>query len=144
VLPAQSVKLCFEFFETSLDFELIVSVGKPYSRASESVRKLVTSVYMIVWSFADIQLYQYLKGAGTKSACIDETQKNGGGRSMLIQVSYTDDKYDFVKDFMLETLLASGSIAKFRRTTGWVQVGVDPIRKARPSVPYSGPDRRAS
>jgi hypothetical protein len=63
---------------------------------------------------------------------------------MLIQVNYTDDRYDFVKDFMLETLISSGAIAKFRRTTGWVQVGVDPVRKARPNVPYTGPDRRAS
>jgi hypothetical protein len=61
---------------------------------------------------------------------------------MLIQVNYTDDRYDFVKDFMLETLIASGAIAKFRRTTGWVQIGVDPVRKARPGAPYSGADRR--
>ncbi len=61
---------------------------------------------------------------------------------MLIHVNYTDDRYDFVKDFMLETLITSGAIAKFRRTTGWVQVGVDPVRNARPSTTYSGPDRR--
>ena len=61
---------------------------------------------------------------------------------MLIQVNYTDDRYDFVKDFMLETLIASGAIAKFRRTTGWVQVGVDPVRKTRSSEPYSGAERR--
>jgi len=63
---------------------------------------------------------------------------------MLIQVNYTDDRYDFVKDFMLETLIASGAIAKFRRTSGWVQVGVDPVRRARPAAPYSGAERRAS
>ena len=61
---------------------------------------------------------------------------------MLIQVNYTDDRYDFVKDFMLETLIASGAIAKFRRTTGWVQVGVDPVRKAQKSAPYAGAERR--
>lgn len=63
---------------------------------------------------------------------------------MLIQVNYTDDRYDFVKDFMLETLIASGAIAKFRRSSGWVQIGVDPIRKARPSSSYQGVERRAS
>lgn len=63
---------------------------------------------------------------------------------MLIQVNYTDDRYDFVKDFMLETLIASGAIAKFRRSSGWVQIGVDPIRKARPSASYQGVERRAS
>ena len=63
---------------------------------------------------------------------------------MLIQVNYTDDKYDFVKDFMLETLIKSGAIAKFRRTTGWVQIGVDPVRQARPNPAYGGPNRRAN
>jgi hypothetical protein len=63
---------------------------------------------------------------------------------MLIQVNYTNDKYDFVKDFMLETLIASGAIAKFRRTTGWVQVGVDPVRSRQPDATYNGPDRRTS
>jgi len=61
---------------------------------------------------------------------------------MLIQVNYTDDRYDFVKDFMLETLIASGAIAKFRRSSGWVTIGVDPVRKPRPISSYHGPERR--
>ena len=63
---------------------------------------------------------------------------------MLIQVNYTNDKYDFVKDFMLETLITSGAISKFRRSSGWVQIGVDPVRAPRASASYNGPDRRAS
>jgi hypothetical protein len=62
---------------------------------------------------------------------------------MLIQVSYKDDKYDYVKDFMLESLIATGAIAKFRRSTGWVQVGVDPVRTMRQGT-YSGAERRAA
>ena len=62
---------------------------------------------------------------------------------MLIQVSYEDDRYDYVKDFMLDALIRSGSIAKFRRSSGWVQVGVDPIRKPQPESRYSGAERRA-
>jgi hypothetical protein len=63
---------------------------------------------------------------------------------MLIQVNYTDDRYDFVKDFMLETLIASGAIAKFRRSSGWVQIGVDPVRKPRTIQGYQGPERRTT
>jgi hypothetical protein len=63
---------------------------------------------------------------------------------MLIQVNYTDDRYDFVKDFMLETLIASGAIAKFRRSSGWVQIGVDPVRKPRTHQGYQGPERRTT
>lgn len=48
---------------------------------------------------------------------------------MLIQVAYDDEKYDYVKDFMLDRLIETGAISKFRRSSGWVRVGVDPIRK---------------
>jgi hypothetical protein len=62
---------------------------------------------------------------------------------MLIQVSYTDDRYDYVKDFMLETLIESGAIARFRRNSGWVRIGVDPIRQGRQiSTGYRGIERR--
>lgn len=60
---------------------------------------------------------------------------------MLIQVSYADEKYDYVKDFMLDKLIETGAIAKFRRSSGWVQIGVDPIRKRR-SENYNGEERR--
>ncbi|QXE92710.1 GSU3473 family protein [Geomonas subterranea] len=60
---------------------------------------------------------------------------------MLIQVNYADDKYDYVKDFMLESLIQSGAISSFRRTSGWVRIGVDPIRAPRRER-YSGVERR--
>jgi hypothetical protein len=63
---------------------------------------------------------------------------------MLIHVNYADDRYDYVKDFMLDSLIESGAIAKFQRSTGWVRVGVDPIRKGRSESGYSGAERRAS
>ncbi|ACH39918.1 MAG: hypothetical protein ACD_55C00158G0002 [uncultured bacterium] len=84
---------------------------------------------------------------------------------MLIQVAYDDEKYDYVKDFMLEKLIDTGAISKFRRSSGWVHVGVDPIRKRttqskaveqgsgseaemrgeveKRSEPYTGIERRA-
>jgi hypothetical protein len=63
---------------------------------------------------------------------------------MLIQVNYADDRYDYVKDFMLEPLIKSGAIAKFRRNSGWVRVGMDPIRKSRADAAYLGAERRAA
>ena len=62
---------------------------------------------------------------------------------MLIQVSYDDNKYDYVKDFMLEQLIQSGSIASFKRRSGWVRIGVDPVRKSR-REPYFGVERRGA
>jgi hypothetical protein len=48
---------------------------------------------------------------------------------MLIHVIRTDNNYDYVKDFMLDLLIASRDILKFKRSSGWVTIGVDPIRK---------------
>ncbi|UPU34700.1 hypothetical protein M1B72_14745 [Geomonas paludis] len=62
---------------------------------------------------------------------------------MLIQVSYDDNKYDYVKDFMLEQLIQSGAIASFRRRSGWVRIGVDPVRTPR-REPYFGVERRGA
>lgn len=62
---------------------------------------------------------------------------------MLIPVRYEDEKYDYVKDFMLEKLIEAGAISRFRRSSGWVRVGVDPIRKQRSSDLYAGVERRA-
>ncbi|MBJ6799842.1 GSU3473 family protein [Geomonas propionica] len=62
---------------------------------------------------------------------------------MLIQVSYDDNKYDYVKDFMLEKLIQSGAIASFKRRSGWVRIGVDPVRAPR-RKPYIGEERRGA
>ena len=47
---------------------------------------------------------------------------------MLIHVIRTDNHYDYVKDFMLDLLIASKEILRFERSSGWVTIGVDPIR----------------
>lgn len=62
---------------------------------------------------------------------------------MLIQVSYDDNKYDYIKDFMLDRLIESGTISGFRRSTGWVRIGTDRIRTQK-REDYPGVDRRAA
>ena len=49
---------------------------------------------------------------------------------MLIPVIYRDNKYDYVKDFMLDLLIDLDKIIKFKRSTGWVTIGVDSIRRS--------------
>lgn len=40
----------------------------------------------------------------------------------------TGDRFDYVKDFMLDSLIeAGGGIAKFLRSSGWVTIGVDRV-----------------
>jgi hypothetical protein len=50
---------------------------------------------------------------------------------MLIQVVYPDNHHDFVKPSMLDSLIETSKIAKFKRSSGWVTIGSDPVRKAR-------------
>ena len=62
---------------------------------------------------------------------------------MLIQVLRTGNSYDYVKDFMLDSLIESKGIVKFRRNTGWVTVGADPIRKNKRDSLFNDTDRIA-
>jgi len=48
---------------------------------------------------------------------------------MLIQVLYPDNRFDFVKDHSLQKLIESGAIAQFRRSSGWVTIGLDSVRQ---------------
>jgi len=50
---------------------------------------------------------------------------------MLIQVNYADNRFDYVKDTVLDHLLNTKEIKRFRRDSGWVTVGVDPLRQTR-------------
>lgn len=50
---------------------------------------------------------------------------------MLIQIMFPDNHHDFVKPGMLDSLIDLHKIAKFKRSTGWVTIGIDPVRKTR-------------
>jgi hypothetical protein len=50
---------------------------------------------------------------------------------VLIRVKYLDYGYDMVKKNVLDILIDSNKVVEFKRATGWVRVGVDPIRKTR-------------
>jgi len=56
---------------------------------------------------------------------------------MLIHVVRKGNHYDYVKDFMLDSLIESRGIVKFKRSTGWVTIGIDPIRCHRRNGPLS-------
>ena len=61
---------------------------------------------------------------------------------MLIHIIRTGNHYDYVKDFILDTLIESQTIVKFKRATGWVTIGADPIRASRRDCAFYGNDRR--
>jgi len=59
---------------------------------------------------------------------------------MLIRVVYENEKYDFVKPFILDELLYLNKIKKFHRINGWVDPNIDKIRGT--GGYYRGPERR--
>lgn len=63
---------------------------------------------------------------------------------MLIQVEYYNNKFDFVKNTQLDSLLEKQKIHRFKRSSGWVTVGIDPIRTKRDGLNfYYYPERRS-
>lgn len=48
---------------------------------------------------------------------------------MIIPVKYSDGTIDRVQSMLLDTLILSGAITRFKRNSGWVIIGQDPIRK---------------
>jgi len=62
---------------------------------------------------------------------------------MLVQVNWTNNRYDYVKDFMLDSLIEAGVVARFLRSSGWVTIGVDPIRVSSSQQQYEGGERRS-
>lgn len=62
---------------------------------------------------------------------------------MLVQVNWTNNRYDYVKDFMLDSLIEAGVVARFLRSSGWVTIGVDPVRSSSSQQQYEGGERRS-
>lgn len=61
---------------------------------------------------------------------------------MMIRIRYPDGRFDMVKATRLDDLIESEEIEGFRRVTGWVVLGKDPVRgQGLPGI-YSGPERR--
>jgi hypothetical protein len=55
-----------------------------------------------------------------------------------IKVIFNDDSAGYVKEHQLNVLITSGRIKSFLRSTGWVRVGIDPVRE----IKFKGADRR--
>ncbi len=63
---------------------------------------------------------------------------------MTIQVELTDGTLCRVVPKGLDLLLNRNIVKRFRRSSGWAVVGVDPIRYPAAKTSYSGPERRNS
>ena len=52
-----------------------------------------------------------------------------------------DNHYDYVNDFMLDGLIKSKQIVKFKNNTEWVKVGATPIKIKKPDRVFNGANR---
>jgi hypothetical protein len=55
---------------------------------------------------------------------------------MLIPILRTNNYYDFVKGFLLDSLLEAKQVLKFKRKSGWVVIGNDVIRQQNRKSQY--------
>jgi hypothetical protein len=61
---------------------------------------------------------------------------------MPIGVIYNNNKRGTVEDYLLDDLIKDERIKAFRRSTGWVRIGRDPIRKMWHESAFDGQERR--
>jgi len=59
---------------------------------------------------------------------------------MLIHVRYKDSSFDYVNNKLLQELIDSQRIVGFMRSSGWVDVNKDPIRKSIRRPVYEPPE----
>jgi len=62
---------------------------------------------------------------------------------MVIRIVYKDNVHDYVNDVLLDRFLDAGKIARFQRRTGWVTVGMDPVRTSKQTA-LRGAERRTA
>lgn len=63
----------------------------------------------------------------------------------LVSVVYLDGTLSVVSNDVLDVLIATGRIERFKRADGWVDVTADNarLRDYRETSDYAGPERRA-
>ncbi|PLX78142.1 MAG: hypothetical protein C0615_04085 [Desulfuromonas sp.] len=60
---------------------------------------------------------------------------------MMVRVMYHDGMTEMVRPPVLQHLIRTGKIHKFRRSDGWAILGVDPMRTKK-EFDYRGQERR--
>lgn len=61
---------------------------------------------------------------------------------MTIQVELNDGTLCRVVPKGLDLLLNKNLVKRFRRSSGWAVVGIDPVRYQPINISYTGPERR--
>jgi hypothetical protein len=71
-----------------------------------------------------------------------EEEESWEDKGMLIGVIYKNNKRGMIDEYQLDDLIREGKINAFRRSSGWVKIGHDPIREKWKPSKYNGQERR--
>ena len=63
-------------------------------------------------------------------------------KGMMIGVIYKNNKRGMIDEYLLDDMIKEGKINAFRRSSGWVKIGHDPIRERWKPSKYNGQERR--
>lgn len=63
---------------------------------------------------------------------------------MAVMVQYKDNSFGHVRNSALDELIGAGRVVAFRRASGWVEIGSDPLRTNSAPVEYEGMERRSA
>lgn len=114
--------------------------GMPVPQRSLPSLQVLTEmdVQLLRWDVTCMSEMRAVPKRHTRSLIHDE-----GRSTMLVQVHWTNNRYDYIEDFMLDTFIEAGVVSRFWRSYGWATVGVDPIRSGNPAGTYRGRERRS-
>ncbi|MCM2359051.1 MAG: hypothetical protein NDI77_12945 [Geobacteraceae bacterium] len=63
---------------------------------------------------------------------------------MAVMVQYKDNSFGHVRNSALDELIGAGRIVAFRRGSGWVEIGSDPLRTNSAPAEFAGMERRSA
>lgn len=107
------------------------------------------SAYADYWSclVEEAAACQYVVMIGAVQICSMASKRGSWLKIKIdgkrIAVRYADSTLGVELQGNLDDLIASGRISAFRRSSGWVDIANDPIRKGTPLGQFKGLQRRA-
>jgi hypothetical protein len=61
---------------------------------------------------------------------------------MMIRINHPDGRFDLVKASRLDYLIQTVQVSRFKRNSGWVVIGRDPVRNQNKRAFHFGAERR--
>jgi hypothetical protein len=111
------------------------------------IEKFVSSVDYWICMVEEPAPCHYVVTIGTVPICSIASKKGTTLKRKIegkkVAVRYADSSLGAVSQVTLDELIESGAITGFKRSSGWVDIGNDPIRKESSQWRFKGLQRRA-